>query len=212
MVDRATSFSCSLGSAMSGVLLPLLSELPVVPRDDQPHLFCCENDHDAVTTWQGLKPAGCWPLGDIRHVARSHKLPALAALLAAPCARRSARCSLRSLLPVLFAPCARCADRSPCPRRFMGRWCALRRSSRAKSSWSIAWSTASAPAARSAQRASMSPQSRGVAPLSSSSRTSRVACPSARVSRRRRARPSRRTTSPNESSRWSTACTRCSLS
>jgi len=48
VVDRATSFSCSLGSAMSTVLLPLLSELPEVERAAQPTLFCCENDHDAV--------------------------------------------------------------------------------------------------------------------------------------------------------------------
>ena len=33
---------------MSGVLLPLLSRLPEVEPDAQPHLFCCENDHDAV--------------------------------------------------------------------------------------------------------------------------------------------------------------------
>jgi len=48
VVDRATSLSCSLGSAMSAVLLPLLSPLPHVPTEQQPKLFCCENDHDAV--------------------------------------------------------------------------------------------------------------------------------------------------------------------
>jgi len=48
VVSRATSFSCSLGSAMGGVLVPLLSTLPVVDVEKQPHLFCCENDHDAV--------------------------------------------------------------------------------------------------------------------------------------------------------------------
>jgi len=56
-VDRATSFSCSLGPAMADVLVPLLETLPEVPRDEQPHLFCCENDHDAVmslkTTLEG---------------------------------------------------------------------------------------------------------------------------------------------------------------
>jgi len=48
VVDRATSFSCSLGAAMATVLLPLLSELPEVEKAAQPTLFCCENDHDAV--------------------------------------------------------------------------------------------------------------------------------------------------------------------
>jgi len=47
-IERATSFSCSLGSAMDAVLVPLLSELPAAPREEQPCLFCCENDHDAV--------------------------------------------------------------------------------------------------------------------------------------------------------------------
>jgi len=48
VVERATSFSCSLGAAMSDVLVPVLDELPVVRREQQPNLFCCENDHDAV--------------------------------------------------------------------------------------------------------------------------------------------------------------------
>jgi len=48
VLDRATSFSCSLGSAMGGVLVPLLETLPPVERALQPNLFCCENDHDAV--------------------------------------------------------------------------------------------------------------------------------------------------------------------
>ena len=48
VVERATSFSCSLGGAMASVLLPLLESLPVTARDNQPQLFCCENDHDAV--------------------------------------------------------------------------------------------------------------------------------------------------------------------
>lgn len=45
---RATSFSCSLGSAMAKVLVPLMEELPERPLDEQPLLFCCENDHAAV--------------------------------------------------------------------------------------------------------------------------------------------------------------------
>jgi hypothetical protein len=48
IVARATSFSCSLGSAMSSVLIPLLADLPIAEHDAQPLLFCCENDHDAV--------------------------------------------------------------------------------------------------------------------------------------------------------------------
>jgi len=48
VVGRGTSFSCSLGAAMAKVLVPLLSELPEVPREEQPILFCCENDHAAV--------------------------------------------------------------------------------------------------------------------------------------------------------------------
>jgi len=47
-VERATSFSCSIGSAMETALAPLLEILPVVEREEQPTLFCCENDHDAV--------------------------------------------------------------------------------------------------------------------------------------------------------------------
>ena len=35
-------------AAVSAVLLPLLSPLPHVPTEQQPKLFCCENDHDAV--------------------------------------------------------------------------------------------------------------------------------------------------------------------
>ena len=50
VVERATSFSCSLGSAMSKVIKPLLSTLPLVPREEQPLLFACENDHAAVKT------------------------------------------------------------------------------------------------------------------------------------------------------------------
>jgi len=48
IVARATSFSCSLGSAMPAVLKPLLTALPKVRREEQPVLFCCENDHAAV--------------------------------------------------------------------------------------------------------------------------------------------------------------------
>ena len=53
LLSRATSFSCSLGGAMEGVLLPLLSTLPEC--DDQrepPLLFACENDHAAVESLQ----------------------------------------------------------------------------------------------------------------------------------------------------------------
>ena len=48
LVDRATSLSCSLGSAMVPVMSPLLESLPKCPPEDQPLLFCCENDHAAV--------------------------------------------------------------------------------------------------------------------------------------------------------------------
>jgi hypothetical protein len=48
VAQRATSFSCSLGAAMSKVTVPLLSQLPPLPRDEQPLLFACENDHAAV--------------------------------------------------------------------------------------------------------------------------------------------------------------------
>jgi hypothetical protein len=49
ILDRATSFSCSLGAAMGRVIGPMLEGRPV--QEDlanQPLLFCCENDHDAV--------------------------------------------------------------------------------------------------------------------------------------------------------------------
>jgi len=48
VMQRATSFSCSLGAAMARVLVPLMEELPKLPLDQQPLLFCCENDHAAV--------------------------------------------------------------------------------------------------------------------------------------------------------------------
>ena len=48
-VRRATSFSCSLGSAMGSVVTPLLTMLPRTRLDEQPLLFCCENDHEAVS-------------------------------------------------------------------------------------------------------------------------------------------------------------------
>jgi len=48
VVHKATSFSCSLGAAMSDALMPLLSLLPLAELEQQPMLFCCENDHDAV--------------------------------------------------------------------------------------------------------------------------------------------------------------------
>jgi len=48
LVRRATSFSCSLGSAMGSVLVPLLTVLPRTAPTEQPLLFCCENDHAAV--------------------------------------------------------------------------------------------------------------------------------------------------------------------
>jgi len=53
LVASATSFSCSLGAAMSKVLLPVLSRLPLALEDEkQPLLFTCENDHDAVARLQ----------------------------------------------------------------------------------------------------------------------------------------------------------------
>ena len=53
LLSRATSFSCSLGGAMEGVLLPLLSSLPECDgQDEQPLLFACENDHAAVESLQ----------------------------------------------------------------------------------------------------------------------------------------------------------------
>ncbi|KAL3924151.1 MAG: hypothetical protein SGPRY_003998 [Prymnesium sp.] len=48
IVEKATSFSCSLGAAMAKVLVPILDELPETERDHQPLLFACENDHAAV--------------------------------------------------------------------------------------------------------------------------------------------------------------------
>ena len=49
ILDRATSFSCSLGAAMNRVMVPMLEGRPVTEDPaKQPLLFCCENDHDAV--------------------------------------------------------------------------------------------------------------------------------------------------------------------
>ncbi|CAN0083948.1 unnamed protein product [Phaeothamnion confervicola] len=48
LARRATSFSCSLGPAMRKVLLPLFSQLPVMPEGQRPVLYACENDHEAV--------------------------------------------------------------------------------------------------------------------------------------------------------------------
>ena len=53
LLSRATSFSCSIGGAMEGVLLPLLSSLPECDdQSEQPLLFACENDHAAVESLQ----------------------------------------------------------------------------------------------------------------------------------------------------------------
>ena len=58
ILSKATSFSCSLGGAMSAVVLPLLSSLPYKPDNDdgsdggRPLLFACENDHGAVMRLQ----------------------------------------------------------------------------------------------------------------------------------------------------------------
>jgi len=52
VTQRATSFSCSLGSAMRKVLAPVLKELPLVDPEHQPVLYACENDHDLVMKLQ----------------------------------------------------------------------------------------------------------------------------------------------------------------
>ncbi|CAN0293181.1 unnamed protein product, partial [Laminaria digitata] len=48
LVRKATSFSCSLGAAMTIAMIPLLSELEDKPYEERPVLYACENDHDAV--------------------------------------------------------------------------------------------------------------------------------------------------------------------
>jgi len=48
LAGRATTLSCSLGAAMAKVMAPLLKDLPKVPIQEQPVLYCCENDHAAV--------------------------------------------------------------------------------------------------------------------------------------------------------------------
>jgi len=48
IMERATSFSCSLGAGMDKVLFPLLDLLPVTSLNEQPTLYACENDHKAV--------------------------------------------------------------------------------------------------------------------------------------------------------------------
>jgi hypothetical protein len=48
LISRATSFSCSLGSAMNKVLVPLLSKLPKRTDGSRPVLYACENDHNLV--------------------------------------------------------------------------------------------------------------------------------------------------------------------
>lgn len=48
LIRKATSFSCSLGSAMGIAMIPLLSELDQKPEEERPVLYACENDHDAV--------------------------------------------------------------------------------------------------------------------------------------------------------------------
>nr|AWU67499.1 mannitol-1-phosphate dehydrogenase 2 [Saccharina japonica] len=48
LVRKATSFSCSLGAAMTIAMIPLLSELEDKPFEERPVLYACENDHDAV--------------------------------------------------------------------------------------------------------------------------------------------------------------------
>jgi len=48
LLARATSMSCSLGAAMGKVLSPLKELLPELEPDEQPVLYACENDHNAV--------------------------------------------------------------------------------------------------------------------------------------------------------------------
>jgi hypothetical protein len=49
IVARATSFSCSLGAAMTKVIRSSFEGLPVTTEEhERPILFCCENDHGAV--------------------------------------------------------------------------------------------------------------------------------------------------------------------
>ena len=51
IIMRATSFSCSLGAAMTKVITAAFDCLPPaesLPEKEQPILFCCENDHESV--------------------------------------------------------------------------------------------------------------------------------------------------------------------
>ena len=58
---------------MSGVLLPLLSQLPEVEPDAQPHLFCCENDHDAVMKLKTALNGRVFVIDCECHVALCHR-------------------------------------------------------------------------------------------------------------------------------------------
>lgn len=47
-MKRATSFSSSLGPALTKVLPPLLEILDDVEEDKRPILYACENEHEPV--------------------------------------------------------------------------------------------------------------------------------------------------------------------
>lgn len=47
-LTRSRPISSDLALAVGDVMLPLLEPLPLVAKERQPRLFCCENDHDAV--------------------------------------------------------------------------------------------------------------------------------------------------------------------
>jgi len=49
LVRKATSFTCSVGPSLPKILGPLLVDnLPKRPENEQPVLYACENDHEAV--------------------------------------------------------------------------------------------------------------------------------------------------------------------
>lgn len=48
LLRASTSFSCSLGAAMAKVIKPMMEQVPPRPFEEQPVLYACENDHQAV--------------------------------------------------------------------------------------------------------------------------------------------------------------------
>ena len=48
IIKRATSFSSSLGPALTKVLPPLLAKLPDRDGAERPILYACENEHEPV--------------------------------------------------------------------------------------------------------------------------------------------------------------------